>query len=88
MNSKQQLVNKVETQENYKRLIRGQEIYNQNLISKLEGDIFLVKDRYIVENIGDIDPIYTCTCDDFTYRCDQYHNCKHIFAIILYQLDQ
>lgn len=85
MNNKTQLLEQEEYQ-NINRLAKGQEIYNQGLVSKLEGDIFIVKDKYQVEDIStETTPIYVCSCPDFEYRSE--YLCKHIFATILYQLD-
>ena len=87
MNNKTQLLNQVETEQNFKRLARGHEIYNNGLVSQIENDVFLIKEKYVVEDIStDHSPIYTCTCPDYQFRPEQ--QCKHIFATVLYQLEK
>lgn len=85
MNQKQQLLNTIEMEQN--RLIKGQEIVRNGLISKIENDIYLVKNEYEVYDLSsENSPIYYCSCKDYTFR-PQYL-CKHIHATILYQLEE
>ena len=73
------------------RVIRAYEIYKANQIEKLDDKTFLVKNKYIVQDI--LDELYTCTCQDFTNRCgyktidNEFMNCKHCISVMLYLLN-
>ena len=67
------------------RVIKGMEIYKAQQVERLDSKTFLVKNKYVVEDI--LDELFTCTCKDFAYRTDQYHNCKHIISTMLYILN-
>lgn len=58
------------------RTVKGYEIYNSGLVEKLDGDKWLVKGKYLVEDIFNT---LMCNCPDFTYRTDK--RCKHIIAV-------
>lgn len=62
------------------RLERAAELYNHGLVEKINDHEFIVKGQYYVKDIGDIEPIFTCTCGDFEFRGVI---CKHIMAVEL-----
>lgn len=67
------------------RVNRGLEIYNNGKITKLNDKEYLVKDRYIVQNL--YDDVFTCTCKDFEYRTDMIKDCKHITGVYFHILN-
>ena len=75
----------INEQQEHDRVIKGMEIYKAQQVERLDDKTFLVKNKYVVEDI--LDELFTCTCKDFAYRTDQYTNCKHINSVLLYILN-
>ena len=83
MNIKQQLTTKQEMS----KIENGLAIYNNGLVEQLNVREYLVKGKYIVEDLTtreDIEPFYKCSCPDHVYRGVE---CKHIISVQLYQLN-
>jgi uncharacterized Zn finger protein len=83
MNIKQELTTKQEMN----KVENGLGIYNNGLVEQLNTREYLVKGKYIVEDlttIEDIEPFYKCSCPDHTYRGVE---CKHILAVQFYLLN-
>lgn len=66
------------------RIQKGYELYINQLTEKLNDKQYLVN-GHLVEILDD--DIFTCSCNDFTWRCSQiidnneFMNCKHQIAI-------
>lgn len=87
MNTLEQ-ISVTEQQEN-DRVVKGYRLYNEGKVTQIEQNIFEVigdkGDLYAVEDFSDdINPVYTCGCEDYYYRHIQ---CKHITAVQFYQLN-
>lgn len=65
------------------RLMKGQQIYNNGLITQLNDKEYLIKNTYIVTHL--YDDIFACTCKDYEYR--EIKECKHILSVYLYLLN-
>lgn len=82
MNIKQQLTTKQEIS----KIENGLAIYNSNLVEQLNVREYMVKGKYIVEDLttkDDIEPYFKCSCPDHIYRGVE---CKHILSVTFYQL--
>ena len=75
----------ISEQKTQERLERAAELYNNGLVEKVNEHEFIVKGQYLIKDIGDIDPIFTCTCSDFEYRGVI---CKHIMSVELSILNE
>ena len=62
------------------RLEKAAELYNNGLVEKVNDHLFIVKGQYTIEDFGDIQPIWKCTCGDSMYRGVV---CKHIMSVEL-----
>jgi hypothetical protein len=84
MNIKQELTE----QQQITKVENGLGIYNNGLVEQFNTREYLVKGKYIVEDLttkDDIEPFYRCSCPDHVYRGVE---CKHINAVIFYQLNK
>ena len=70
-------------QQEFDRVTKANEIYNNDLVEQIHSDSYLVKGRYIVDILDN--EYYTCTCKDYRYRSEG--NCKHIISVQIYQLN-
>ncbi len=84
MNTKQILTIDQETN----RTIKGWDIFSQNLVEQINKREYLVKGKYVVEDLTmddeDIIPVYQCSCPDHQYRQVQ---CCHIIAVTFYNMN-
>lgn len=69
------------------RTQKGLDIYNSGLVEKVNSREYLVKGRYVVEDLTiedeDITPFYKCSCPDHKYNNVE---CKHIISVQFYML--
>ena len=81
------IIQELNIEQESNRVIKGNEIYNNGLVEKLNPRLYIVKGKYEVEDlttIEDINPVYQCSCPDHKYR---QVRCAHIIAVTFYQLN-
>lgn len=74
-------------QQETNRAVEAYDIYNQGLVEKVNSREYIVKGKYIVEDLTtneDIEPFYRCSCPDNQYR---HVLCKHISSVQFLLLD-